>query len=339
MEESLMPLDAGAVLKELDRLWAGLAADSAGAGSHGVLRACSLTLVVFDDEETDGTALGQTLAQTMREHPNRAIAVRVSTRNPGILEHHVSAQCWVPTGKAEQICSEQIEILAGEEILPEMAPILNALTAPDLPVVVWCRSPRLLRSAGFQAAVPASGKLIVDSTRFSDPAAFLRALAASSTAGRPAVADLAWTRLTRWRETLAQAVESAACIDRLREVSQVRVYHTGKAIPAPAYYFAGWVLSCLGPGAEPDLKFESVEGEPLSAIEGVAIACPAEEISIRRVEGFAVLIQTGSLVNCALCPSRTEAELLNEELGISGRDPVYDSALRMAATLAGRNRG
>jgi glucose-6-phosphate dehydrogenase assembly protein OpcA len=295
--------------------------------------------VVFDDEDADGVALGQTLAQAMREHPNRAIAVRVSTGNPRVLEHHVSAQCWVPAGKAEQICSEQIEILAGEEVLPELGSVLNALPAPDLPVVIWCRSPRLLRSAGFQAAVPSAGKLIVDSTRFSDPAAVLRALATASAAGRPAVADLAWTRLTRWRETLAQAVESAACLDRLHEVSQLRVYYTGDAIPAPAYYFAGWVLSALGPNASPDVRFESVPGEPLSPIEGVSMVCPTEEISIRRVEGFAVLIQTGSLVNCALCPSRTEAELLNEELGIAGRDPVYDNALRLAADLAGRTRG
>src|SRR5438270_860998 len=90
------------ILHELSELWTTMSkqehADPEDAKSGaGVLRACAMTLIVFVDEEDDASALGETLARLMREHPSRAIVVRL--RESGdTLESRVFAQCWMPFG-------------------------------------------------------------------------------------------------------------------------------------------------------------------------------------------------------------------------------------------------
>jgi hypothetical protein len=69
-------------------------------------------------------------------------------------------------------------------------------------------------------------------------------------------------------------------------------------------------------------------------IEGIVLEAGTESISIRRVEGTAILIEIGSLKNCTSAPRLSEAELLGTELAITGRDPVFEKTLPVAARLA-----
>ncbi|MGO9095506.1 MAG: glucose-6-phosphate dehydrogenase assembly protein OpcA [Bryobacteraceae bacterium] len=288
-------LRADQILSELRDLWAGLA----GADDpHGVVRACAMTLIVVGDD----TQVGATLAELMREHPHRAIVVRVRPGPAALLEHRVLAQCWMPSAGRQQICCEQIEIAAAEGGLADLPPVLLALRAPDLPVVLWLRAARL-----FDVLRIPAGKLILDSAAAAEPLAMLQRLAQAGAADGP-VADLAWTRLTHWREILAQEFDNPASAALLPRVAEVRVFHTGQSVPPEACYMAGWVLSALGRRVE--VRFEA-------AAEG------AIEF---RGPGFPALRISG-------CAPRAEASLLSEELGILDRDPVYDRALRLAASL------
>ena len=125
--------DAGSadrILAELHKLWAGLAGDPASAGAHAVLRACAMTLVVAADESEDAAAIGQVIADVMREHPNRAIIVRVRASNDPLLEYRVTAQCWMPFGSRQQVCCEQIEITASDGSLPGLMPVPGVRLPP-----------------------------------------------------------------------------------------------------------------------------------------------------------------------------------------------------------------
>jgi hypothetical protein len=284
------------ILQELRELWAGLA----GADDpHGVVRACAMTLIVVGDD----TQVGPTLAELMREHPHRAIVVRVLPGPAAPLQHRVLAQCWLPSPGRRQICCEQIEITAAEGSLTYLPPLLLALSAPDLPVVLWLRAARL-----FDVLRIPAGKLILDSATAAEPLAMLQRLAQAGAAGSP-VADLAWTRLTHWREILAQEFDNPASAALLPRVAELRVFHTGPQVPPEACYLAGWVLSALGRQAE--VRFEAAAE---SAIEFRGPGFPPHRI--------------------AGCAPSTDAALLSEELGILGRDPVYDRALPLAAQLA-----
>jgi glucose-6-phosphate dehydrogenase assembly protein OpcA len=278
------------ILRELDGLWASLGRDQNGSGM-GVLRACSMTFLVVAEgpEETDPVA--ETLASLMREHPSRAIVLRWAEEESGRLESRVLAQCWMPFGRRQQICCERIEITAGPGERAAVPPLLRALIAPDLPVVLWCRDPGLLESPAMIDILDLAGKVIVDSEQAADPPAAVASIRRARALGR-LVADLAWTRLTRGRESVAQYFadpRNAAKLDAIRRV-------VVECAEPPSDYLRLWLVRCL-PGV---------------ALEFGRLTEPPSDDTLR-------LVVDGS--------RPADAELLREELSILGRDRVYEEVL------------
>jgi hypothetical protein len=152
------------------------------------------------------------------------------------------------------------------------------------------------------------------------------------------LADLSWTRLTRWRELIAQIFENRAQLANLPLVSDILISYRAAATPATAYYLAAWLLDGLDKiGAHPRIGFHSDGGEPawrLSRIELRAPDRPDAIASIALAEGAAAEVKTGGLVSKAPLPALTDYALMREELSIPGRDPAFERALAAAAKLA-----
>src|SRR5581483_8635333 len=108
------------ILKELANLWVSLGKQSEGESGAGVLRACSMTLLVLTEQSDDLMALGETIAALMPEHPARAIVVRLSGAGERGLTERVYSQCWMPFGQRRQICCEQVEITASDAALRDL---------------------------------------------------------------------------------------------------------------------------------------------------------------------------------------------------------------------------
>ena len=89
------------ILHDMADLWVSLGKQ--GEGDAGVLRACSMTLVVAAEESDDAQAIGETLAALMPEHPSRAIVLRFRADAQRGLAARVFAQCWMPFGHRQQI--------------------------------------------------------------------------------------------------------------------------------------------------------------------------------------------------------------------------------------------
>lgn len=294
-------LDPDRILAELSRLWTSLE-EAAGREAHGVVRACALTLIVLAPESDDPGAIAQTLAGLMRTHPHRAIIVRLRPDDAAPIEYRALSHCWRPAGQRDQICCEQIEITASAAALASIAPALSALRAADLPSALWLRGTDL----SWLDAVDA-GKRIVDSAAALDPTAALLHFAAA-----PAVADLAWTRLTPWRQSVARLFDDPGALAELPRIESLRIFYEGDRIPPEAFYAAGWVHAALD--RETPVEFQ----------RGGDFGIEFLGVSHHSVRGaFA---------------ARPETSLLSEELAIAGRDPVYDRALQFAARLAGRER-
>jgi glucose-6-phosphate dehydrogenase assembly protein OpcA len=323
------------ILHEMADLWVSLGKQ--GEGEAGVLRACSMTLVVAAEESDDAQAIGETLAALMPEHPSRAIVLRFRTGDARALSSRVFAQCWMPFGHRRQICCEQIEIVASDASLPDLPAVLMALKVPDLPVILWCRSARLFGLPGFAQLSAITQKVVLDSGTFSDQARALKEMNDQAAAGC-SLADLSWTRLTRWRELIAQIFENRAQLANLPSVSEILISHHGVATPVTAFYLAAWLMDGLGMvGAHPQVEFHSDGGEPVWRFSRVELRArnSADAIaSIALAEGHAAEVRTGGLVSKALLPALTDYALMREELSIPGRDPAFDSALTAAAKLA-----
>jgi glucose-6-phosphate dehydrogenase assembly protein OpcA len=316
-------LPADAILKELSNLWVQQGKQGQREEGAGVLRACTMTLLVLAEEGDDPMALGETIAALMPEHPARSIVVRLTGTASMGLEQRVYAQCWKPFGQRRQICCEQIEIKAADAALSGLPSLVLPLAAADLPLIVWCRSPRLLFLDEFAAIAATARRVIVDSTAMGTDS--LRQVAGLLTR-EWLVADLSWTRLTRWRDALAQVFENGENLARLQSIERVSVNFEG--VGGNIDWYAGaWILDALsGAGARPRLDV-AAGGVPIR-LEGAGF-----RVEMFRQDGR-MTISVNGLAHCTNLPVPTDYLLMREELGITRRDAIFRRTVASAMRLA-----
>lgn len=310
------------ILKDLARLWVDLAKEDTEKNAAGVLRACAMTLIVGVEETQDTMEVGETIAELIHDHPSRAIVVRVQDENtdaPADMDARVFAQCWMPFGKRQQICCEQIEIMAPQRLLADVRKVMLGVTVPDLPVVLWIRSGQLALNAEFQQLFSLANKIIIDTDRFPSPDEAYAYIERNNRAGRN-MTDLAWTRLTHWRQQVAQICENELCRRKLAAVQRVVISHTPQYIPVAARYLTAWFRHAL-PLAAVEFKPSGNSGPP--AITGIALSGPELNVSITLDDASSALLDINGLTRRAAFPVLTEHALMREELSILGPDPVF----------------
>ncbi|HLJ50256.1 MAG TPA: glucose-6-phosphate dehydrogenase assembly protein OpcA [Bryobacteraceae bacterium] len=291
------------ILKDLAKLWIDLAKPDTEKNASGVIRACAMTLIVGLEQREDTQEVGLTIAELIHEHPSRAIVLRVDPSDGGTLDARVFAQCWMPFGKRQQICCEEIEISTPVSRLADVPKLMLALTVPDLPVVLWARSPRLALDSEFQQLFTLATKIIIDSARFDDQEAAYRFVKSSNDAGRNVI-DLAWTRLTPLRQLVAQAFENSG------QVRRVVLSYSGTG----ARYLETWFRKAV-PQAE---VITTQENQVRVVLEGAA-----GSVSITLEDATSATVTMNDMSRRVALPERNEQSLLREELSIVGPDPIF----------------
>jgi Glucose-6-phosphate dehydrogenase subunit C-terminal domain/Glucose-6-phosphate dehydrogenase subunit N-terminal domain len=320
------------ILKDLQQLWAQMAQDQAESG--GVLRACAMTLVVAAENASDAEGVRQTVGVLMHNHPSRAVILRPggdggggpSGQSAPALDARIFAECWKPFGKAQQICSEGIEITSGQGGYSEVAKFLVPLRVPDLPVVLWCRGTRVFTAAlepgSLEPLFPLADKIIFDSAGVADADSALQFLRRLRGRGKR-VADLHWTRLTGWREVLAHLFDDQAL--QPEEVKTAHVTFGGPSVTTGARYFSGWIRTAL-PAARVTIGSDgSEDSEP--GLRSVTLATASDSLTIALGSDHCVEVSGCGRHYRSMLPSASEEALMQEELGILGSDPVYERAL------------
>jgi len=310
------------ILKDLADLWVSLGKPGEGESGAGVLRACTMTLVVMAEESEDAMSLGETIAALMPVHPARTIVIRLRGGGERALAERVYAQCWMPFGQRRQICCEQVEITASDAALADLPPVVTPLAVPDLPLILWCRSARLAAMPEFRPIAAMAHKVVLDSAAFADAREALRRMAEMVERGM-LLGDLSWTRLTRWRESLSQVFENRRYLEALPRLSKIRVGF-GDSLEVSARYMAAWLGDALA-GATATV-------EPAA---GLAVSLEGEGFRVelaRRDEKLAVTVN--DLANFTNLPRPSDYLLMSEELGIVRHDPVFERTLASAARLA-----
>jgi glucose-6-phosphate dehydrogenase assembly protein OpcA len=316
------------MLRELADLWVSLGKEGREQTGAGVLRACTMTLLTVAEEGEDLAELSETIAALMPEHPARTILVRLSGAGDRALSHRVYAQCWMPFGQRRQICCEQIEIVASDPAVGDLPPVLMALAAPDLPLILWCRSGRLAAMPEFAAMAGIAQKVIVNTSGTADPAGALARLEAGLAKGS-LLADLAWTRLTRWREMLAQVFENREYLARLASVSSAVVTFSGDE-QTTGWYLAAWMGAALAEvGAQ---CAPAVERRAAGALRVELSGDGLRVVLERRGDRLEVSVNEGGFYTNL--PQPSDYLLMSEELGIVRRDPVFEEALASAVRQA-----
>ncbi|MBV9610912.1 MAG: glucose-6-phosphate dehydrogenase assembly protein OpcA [Acidobacteriaceae bacterium] len=330
----IFPAQPEQILKGLGKLWTSLGQEEKQQGKPTVLRACAMTLVIATDDPDGGFAASQIVSELMREHPSRGIVIAVSPDADKGLEARVLAQCWKPFGKAQQICCEQIEITARPENWPQIGPTLIGLIAADLPVVFWCRHKAALspfatqdEKAGLQAAIDVSTKVIID-TAGEDALAALDLIARIRSHSRT-VADLEWTRLTPWREPIAQIFDNPARENKLSNFGAVEVAYTDTRPHASALYAAGW----LSAHNRAKVSFSKVQGHG-PGLHRITLRSDSEQIVFERTGPECMSLRSTNGRERSYAYREVPVDtLMNEELSVLGPDPPFNAAFARAQEL------
>jgi glucose-6-phosphate dehydrogenase assembly protein OpcA len=316
------------ILKELAALWT----QEGKQGDAGVLRACSMTLVVIAEADDDAAALGETIAALMPEHPARSILIRLLGERERALSQRVYQQCWKPFGQRQQICCEQIEITASDPALADLPSVILPLAVPDLPVILWCRSARLVRRQEFGEIARMATKVVIDSAADTNAIDAIRRMADAVRSGG-IFADLAWTRLTRWRETLARVFENRDTLARLSEVRSVQV-RFGPGFETAAWYLAAWAVNALASVGQVVTPEVSKQDESLR----LEISGGTFRVELSRQDDRLVTV-VNEQSNCTNLPRPADYHMMREELGIVRRDAVFEATLASASRLAVSSSG
>ena len=132
--------------------------------------------------------------------------------------------------------SEELTLRVRGPVLDHLDSLIEPLTLPDLPVVVWLVS-RLVHPS--DALLAAADAVLVD-TKEAGGEEMLPGLA--DLIRRYTVIDLSWVRLRPWRELLAALFDPAPRRPFLPGVQRADVI--GK--PGPRHLLGGWLVSRLG---------------------------------------------------------------------------------------------
>lgn len=252
--------------EELRRLWRDTGEEG---GGRGMMRASVLNLIIMSEEVVekespvagDGNLhdreLTELVASITAVHPCRVIRVEASPEAPtSHLQAYLAASCRLPAGSERQICCEEITLVAAGEAARHIHGTLAALLAEDLPVFLWWRGRPPFGSHRLERLAELADRLILDSSSCGDAPDTLEDLAAwSENAGhRAAPGDLAWRRLTHWREAMASLFDPMAQRPLLGEVRGLDMrWNPGAGHPdrGQALYLTGWLAARLGWRARP----------------------------------------------------------------------------------------
>ena len=204
----------------------------AAAGKDAASRPRARRLVLVTVARHRDAALARALETAARRLPGRHIAVMLDV--PAAQEEAV-IEWFTPEGCGE---SEVVRLaLAGERARhwPEM---ILPLLKPELPAYLYLPDGAV---PGTATALVGMDHVVLDTTAVADPAAAWRAVT-DTASPRPAVSDLAWTRLTPWRQALAFAFDPPPRRALLGRIEQLEVGLEGGL----AAWLVAWLASRLG---------------------------------------------------------------------------------------------
>lgn len=307
------------LLKDLAKVWAEL--DETG-GEYAVVRACSMTLIVATLGDDDQQDLAETLGDLMHSHPCRYIVLRLVERPESTLTARVFAQCQLAFGRRQQLCCEQIEFTATWDRIQDFAAVALGLTVADLPVLLWMRDAQLLLDSRFAPVLPLARPLVLDSAQFVDANAGLAELSRRRASGWR-IKDLAWSRLTVWRETIAQMFEMTTCRSSISKIDRIELKGRFGPPGTDVSYLAAWLGERV-PAAAVQATGSGVQRiRLLAGGQRMEVLDAGEALVATRLDGQATRVPD---------PARSDASLLAEELGILGPDPTFDATLRSATS-------
>jgi glucose-6-phosphate dehydrogenase assembly protein OpcA len=367
-------VSAGNIERELRNLWRHEAEHEQVRSGEPVVCARTLNLVVYPADIGDSGFLKDVMGPITTQHPSRAIVIEPMGREANSdFEARVSASCVSRQGAGMLGC-ELIMLRAKPCAYEKLRSVVVPLMVPDLPIFLWWRKPlsddpthASRERELFDGLAKLADRVVIDSAHLTDPAAQLHRLAEAIRARRAhaAFSDLAWARLTTWRQLVAQFFDGPA-VSYADRITDVTVEYNAQGVVSPEpLLLAGWLASRLDwkpaaqtrgegssqpsehalvrKGGEVRLRFERSQRAGADDVTGITIKADhgAAVFSVCRTQdasGLAARIEvTGQppVQRVVRARDHSTAEMVSKELELLKHDVQYEEALNAAASLVG----
>jgi glucose-6-phosphate dehydrogenase assembly protein OpcA len=207
---------------------------------HGHAATRTLNLLVAPGADVAPDALTARLAGLHARHPARTIVVREHAARR--LDATLAIDCGIgspgvgPTG----FCHDGVDLRADAERLRHADSLVRPLRVRGLPTLLWL--PGAQASPAEQPLAALADAIVLDSAAASDVAA---ALARTAALGAQRVRDLAWLRLARWRQRVAECFAAPAERVRLERVVRIELRCAPRE-ETPALLLIGWIVARAG---------------------------------------------------------------------------------------------
>ncbi|MGO2097820.1 MAG: glucose-6-phosphate dehydrogenase assembly protein OpcA, partial [Candidatus Microbacterium stercoravium] len=262
-----------------------------------------LTLIIKSDRRANEQAI-EAANDASREHPMRVIVLVTHPEDASRLDAQIRIG-------GDAGASEVIILRAHGEAANNAESLVTGLLLPDAPVVVWWPD-RAPEAPALSPLGRIAQRRITDSSRADNARSGLQQL---DDTYRPGDTDLAWTRLTRWREHLAAVLDQPP----YEPVTAIEV-HGAASSPSTAL-LAAW----LGLALEAPVSWQFEQSADWGhGIRSVRLTRASGDIVLERLtESHAVLTQPGQPDHDLLLPRRSLRECIAEELRRLDEDRLY----------------
>jgi glucose-6-phosphate dehydrogenase assembly protein OpcA len=240
-----------AVLDALNNLRKQFAVAEAQDAEHAHPRNCVMTLIAVASSDAEERRAQRAARAIGKLHPSQLVVIR---DQPEMRSGRIDAAIITDTHRPESsFCPSQCELVllhvkggAGEHLGSLVDPLLQS----GVPTYLWWVGTPPFGKRELVEALRICDALVIDSARFEAPYHSLLELSrlGASAHHRLGVADMQWSRLEPWRETIAQFF---APVDRrvlMSGITQVGIDYVGegRGNRVAAALLIGWLASALG---------------------------------------------------------------------------------------------
>jgi len=311
-------------------------------------RVCLMNLVVAVSSREIADRYTPVVDEVAAALPSRVILVSLEADAPtGPLRAQVSPVCG--PGDEGTVCSERVRLDATGSVCARVASAVEALLVPEIPTTLVWLGPVHVDDEVFTSMAESAQRVILDSEYTSAGSLLELERWSRAEEGRPALADMAWTRIAPWQDLCARffddpRTEHAAAITR---VTLHQASEPGARLGSEGALLLGWMATRLGWRAGRmggTLRMRRSDGHDLQlqvgAVprpEGVAPAAIAS-VTIESALGGVALSGTikRELASGAEMTGKTpDADVLNWRLEVSGQ-AALEQRVRLRANKGAR---
>lgn len=218
----------GSIERSLQQIW---------ADDQAKTRSSLINFAIYSEEAGDLGRHCADLEAITAQHSCRALLVVNLAAETAPARAWISAHCR-PYQEGKVVCSEQISfVLQGADAAQVQNVVFGHLDS-DLPLMVWWQGS--LKRCFEERLYSRIHTLIVDSSRWIDPAAQLQRLLGAWRSADFDVRDLSWTRSHLLRTALAVAFQDGKALEHLHELQHIEIVH-GQGHRSAALLLAAWL--------------------------------------------------------------------------------------------------